>query len=199
MEWQLIGSRYNSLSRRAQLHVKFWTRSRRICLKLQNGRSVGSLAFTKIDAICWFQEFRLNEFSTGWKDHLKDAGLFQMVRTHGKWGCGIVYGTTWCRWVLHSFVYSDFHQQWCPWWEVTTVLPAIGVLETFAHHDEASGQISSPLIWWCLCFAAFTWRSKLEWCLHRSLDFVFCEKEVLMANVVTFGSFENFAMKVVEF
>ena len=42
------------------------------------------------------------------------------------------YGTTWCRWVLHSFVYSDFHQQWCPWWEVTTVLPAIGVLETLA-------------------------------------------------------------------
>ena len=109
------------------------------------------------------------------------------------------YGTTWCRWVLHSFVYSDFHQQWCPWWEVTTVLPAIGVLETFAHHDEASGKIPSPLIWWCLCFAAFTWRSKLEWCLHRSLDFVFCEKEVLMANVITFGSFENFPMKVVGF
>ena len=33
----------------------------------------------------------------------------------------------------------------------------------------------------------------LEWCLHRSLDFVFCKKKVLMANVITFGSFENFA------
>ena len=27
-------------------------------------------------------------FATGWRNHLKDAGLFQMVRTHGKWGCG---------------------------------------------------------------------------------------------------------------
>ena len=30
----------------------------------------------------------MNLFGTEWKDHLKDAGLFQMVRTHGKWGCG---------------------------------------------------------------------------------------------------------------
>ena len=53
-----------------------------------NGRSVGSLAFTGIDPICGLLEFKLNQFSTRWKDHLKDAGLFQRVRTHGKWGCG---------------------------------------------------------------------------------------------------------------
>ena len=93
-----------------------------------------------------------NLFGTGMEDHHNVADLFQMVRTHGKWGCEIWYhlSTTLCRWVLHVFVYSDFHQQWFPWWEVTTVLPAIGVLETLAQHDEASWKFSSPLVWWCL-------------------------------------------------
>ena len=60
------------------------------------------------------------------------------------------YGNTWCRWVLHSFGYSDFHRLWCSWWEVTAVLPSTGILETLAQHDEASAKISSPLVWWCL-------------------------------------------------
>ena len=35
--------------------------------------------------------------------------------------------------------------------------------------------------------------------LHRSLDFVVLQEGSLMTNIITFGSFENFAMKVVEF
>ena len=147
---------------------------------------------------------QMNLFETGMEDHHNVADLFHLVsnsRQVGVWK----YGIALCRWVLHSFGYSDFHHQWCLWWEVTTVLPAIGILKAFAHQDEANGKfrhqwfgddqvcllqallgsltrfahqsganenISSPMVWWLQCFATFSWRSKLEEYLYRSLDFV---------------------------
>ena len=159
---------------------------------------------------------QMNLFETGMEDHHNVADLFHLVsnsRQVGVWK----YGIALCRWVLHSFGYSDFHHQWCLWWEVTTVLPAIGILEAFAHQDEANGKfrhqwfgddqvcllqallgsltrfahqsganenISSPMVWWLQCFATFSWRSKLEEYLYRSLDFVAWLERSLMTCVI---------------
>ena len=140
------------------------------------------------------------------------------------------YGIALCRWVLHSFGYSDFHHQWCLWWEVTTVLPAIGILKAFAHQNEANGKfrhqwfgddqvcllqallgsltrfahqsganenISSPMVWWLQCFATFSWRSKLEEYLYRSLTLWFGWEGVWW-HASSPLSFENFTMEVVK-
>ena len=42
----------------------------------------------------------------------------------------------------------------------------------FAHHSWTNGNISSPMVWWHQRFATFSWRSKLEEYLQRSLDFI---------------------------
>ena len=91
-----------------------------------------------------------NLFGTGMEDHHNVADLFQMVRTHGKWGCGNMVPPCYHLVPLSS---ARFCLQWCPWWEVTVVLPSIGVLETFAHQDGANGKISSPMVWWRQWFA----------------------------------------------
>ena len=172
---------------------------------------------------------QMNLFETGMEDHHNVADLFHLVsnsRQVGVWK----YGIALCRWVLHSFGYSDFHHQWCLWWEVTTVLPAIGILKAFAHQDEENGKfrhqwfgddqvcllqallgsltrfahqsganenISSPMVWWLQCFATFSWRSKLEEYLYRSLDFGFGWKGVWW-HASSPLSFENFTMEVVK-
>ena len=102
-----------------------------------------------------FLEFKGICLELEWKITTMSLISFRWFELTASGGVEIWYhlATTLCRWVLHGFVYCDFRQQWCPWWEVTVVLPAIGVLETFAHQDGANGKISSPMVWWRQWFA----------------------------------------------
>ena len=111
------------------------------------------------------------------------------------------YGTTWCRWVLHSFVYSDFHQQWCPWWEVTTVLPLTGVLGSLmrfcsSYLSERKHFVTNGLVTSMFCHVFMEIQAGRIFAKEFGLHNLAGKKFWWLASSPL--SFGNFAMKVVK-